>query len=197
MRGPVASLLGLMQLVNESRLESNEREIFKHIQKSAISLDEVVKDLGSILDTRGSVTEVKETVDLVRELANVKSWLAEEITECEVIIQDDFEWNPIISVKPFINNILYQLIHNSIKYQYPNRQPVIRIASKRIGDECVLKIQDNGLGLRLNDFKEDIFKLYKRFHTHKTGKGLGLYLVRLQGRCLAERFRLSVKSIKE
>jgi signal transduction histidine kinase len=32
----------------------------------------------------------------------------------------------------------------------------------------------------LNKFGNDVFKLYKRFHTHIQGKGLGLYLVKQQ-----------------
>jgi sensor histidine kinase regulating citrate/malate metabolism len=43
-----------------------------------------------------------------------------------------------------------------------------------------LKIRDNGLGINLEKHKNDIFGLYKRFHTHIEGKGMGLYLVNVQ-----------------
>jgi len=36
------------------------------------------------------------------------------------------------------------------------------------------------LGIDLNTHKENIFKLYRRFHPHIEGRGLGLYLVKLQ-----------------
>ncbi len=43
---------------------------------------------------------------------------------------------------------------------------------------------DNGLGIDLKRYKHDLFKLYKRFHQHTEGKGLGLYLVKLQAEAL-------------
>jgi signal transduction histidine kinase len=55
-----------------------------------------------------------------------------------------------------------------------------------------LEISDNGLGIDLQRFKQDLFKLYKRFHTHVEGKGLGLYLVKSQLQALGG--KLEVKS---
>jgi signal transduction histidine kinase len=43
-----------------------------------------------------------------------------------------------------------------------------------------VKISDNGIGIDLNVHKDKIFTLYKRFHDHVEGKGLGLYLVKTQ-----------------
>jgi hypothetical protein len=43
-----------------------------------------------------------------------------------------------------------------------------------------LEVSDNGLGMNMEQFSRNIFGLYKRFHTHTDGKGLGLYLVKLQ-----------------
>ena len=33
-------------------------------------------------------------------------------------------------------------------------------------------------------FKDDLFKMYKRFHNHLEGKGLGLYLIKSQAESL-------------
>ena len=44
----------------------------------------------------------------------------------------------------------------------------------------MIDVSDNGLGIDLARHSGDLFKLYKRFHTHIEGKGLGLYLVKQQ-----------------
>jgi signal transduction histidine kinase len=50
-----------------------------------------------------------------------------------------------------------------------------------IGGRVVLAVADNGLGIDLDRFQGDLFKLYKRFHLSVNGgKGLGLYLVKQQ-----------------
>jgi hypothetical protein len=43
---------------------------------------------------------------------------------------------------------------------------------------------DNGLGIDLKRDRDNMFRLYKRFHHHTEGKGLGLYLVKLQAEAL-------------
>lgn len=79
-----------------------------------------------------------------------------------------------------VNSILYNLISNAIKYRSADRQPVVEISSREENRFYVIDIKDNGLGIDLNQNKESLFKLYKRFHFHTEGKGLGLYLVKLQ-----------------
>jgi signal transduction histidine kinase len=40
--------------------------------------------------------------------------------------------------------------------------------------------QDNGIGIDLEKYGTQVFGLYKRFHHHADGKGLGLYMVKTQ-----------------
>jgi signal transduction histidine kinase len=47
-----------------------------------------------------------------------------------------------------------------------------------------LEVRDNGLGMDLSLYKEKIFTLYSRFHSHVEGKGMGLYLVKTQANSL-------------
>jgi hypothetical protein len=41
-------------------------------------------------------------------------------------------------------------------------------------------VEDNGLGIDMESFGSKIFGLYRRFHVHTEGRGLGLFLVKLQ-----------------
>ncbi|MCX8490308.1 MAG: ATP-binding protein, partial [Cyclobacteriaceae bacterium] len=82
---------------------------------------------------------------------------------------------------PILTSVFYNLLSNAIKYRSPYRTLNIGIKTKRIAaNQIQLEISDNGLGMNMEQFRENIFGLYKRFHTHTDGKGLGLYLVKLQ-----------------
>jgi signal transduction histidine kinase len=48
------------------------------------------------------------------------------------------------------------------------------------GEFIQIDIADNGLGIDLDTHKSNMFSLYKRFHFHVEGRGLGLYLVKTQ-----------------
>jgi len=76
--------------------------------------------------------------------------------------------------------MFFNLLSNSIKYRDPSRQLIIEIRSGFDHNGSRIEITDNGLGIDLSRFGDDLFKMYKRFHLHTEGKGLGLYLVKLQ-----------------
>ncbi|HEY8937264.1 MAG TPA: ATP-binding protein, partial [Cyclobacteriaceae bacterium] len=71
---------------------------------------------------------------------------------------------------------------------------IIEITSGVDPNGSFIEIIDNGLGIDLNRFGDDIFKMYKRFHLHTEGKGLGLYLVKLQVSAIGG--NITVKSIE-
>jgi signal transduction histidine kinase len=181
LRGPVASLLGLLGLTNQSKLDKETSELLDHIKKSATSLDVIIKDLGNIIDIRNSVSKVKQHIIFQDEVNHIKTLLENEINDHDVSIITDFRAvSDIYSTKPLINSILYNLISNSIKYRSKDRKAVIKVSSVKEGSSVKISVADNGLGLDIDRFKEKLFGMYKRFHSHVDGKGLGLFLVKLQ-----------------
>ena len=180
LRGPVASMLGLMNIYHLSTDEHERRSIFSLMEKSAHSLETVIHDLNKIIDIRKDKFHATEKVSLETEVSLITQSLNVFITEKDVTIRPNFEADEIISIKAYINSILYNLISNAIQYRSPERSLVINISSYRKNDFVVIEVSDNGLGIDLDRFSGDLFKLYKRFHTHIEGKGLGLYLVKQQ-----------------
>ncbi len=57
---------------------------------------------------------------------------------------------------------------------------VIEITSHKINNKIGLSFRDNGLGIDLKKNSGEIFGLYKRFHNHVEGKGMGLFMVKTQ-----------------
>ena len=58
--------------------------------------------------------------------------------------------------------------------------PIIDISSKVVGNNLELVFKDNGLGMDLNNKGMGNFGLYKRFHNHIEGKGMGIFMVKKQ-----------------
>ena len=181
LRGPVASLMGLLQILEHSTSAEESRQAFNHVNRSIKSLDQIINDLASIIDIRNSVGEVKQKITLEKEVDTIKSLLDKQIKDHQVKIITHFQKVPeIFSIRPMVSSIFYNLISNAIKYRSPDRTPEIIITSFPEKNFVKIKVADNGLGLDLEKFKDKLFGLYKRFHTHTEGKGLGLFLVKLQ-----------------
>lgn len=181
LKGPVASMTGLLQLMDVDQLDRGNKEIIERLTNAIKTLDGTIRDLGNIIDIRNDLTRIRQKLSLDEELTIIKTLLKKEIDENNISIQADFSALPYLySVKPMLESILYNLVSNAIKYRSPERDSVIKITSRTIGTDTQLEIEDNGLGIDMGNFGEKVFGLYKRFHTHTEGKGLGLFLVKLQ-----------------
>ncbi len=88
---------------------------------------------------------------------------------------------PILyGIRSYFNSILYNLISNAIKYRHSDRDCIINISTNRINDTCLIQVKDNGIGIDLEKHQNKMFGMYKRFHDHLDGKGLGLFLTKQQ-----------------
>jgi signal transduction histidine kinase len=187
LRGPVASLIGLINLIDQRDLNDNNTEIYGHIQTSIRRLDIIISDLSKIIDIRQDIFHIRQKIWLQDEVNEILHGFKKEIESHQIQIKTDFSRCPeIYSVRPMVHSILFNLISNALKYKAHNRVPEIEISSRMEGG-YTLFVKDNGLGINLKNHGQDLFKLYKRFHFHTEGKGLGLYLVKLQAEALGGR----------
>ncbi|PWK29046.1 two-component system phosphate regulon sensor histidine kinase PhoR [Arcicella aurantiaca] len=76
-------------------------------------------------------------------------------------------------------NIIHNLIDNGMKYC--ERIPMIEISTENIGNDLIVSIKDNGIGIADRDQKQ-VFNKFFRVHTGDVhdvkGFGLGLYYVK-------------------
>ena len=86
----------------------------------------------------------------------------------------------ITSIKSYVESIFHNLIGNALKYRNQNIDSKIHISVSKDGGIVEFIISDNGLGIDLELHKGSMFGMYKRFHEGVDGKGIGLYMTKLQ-----------------
>ncbi len=182
LRSPVANIIGIANMLKEADLTKHEQEVMMEgLSFSVKKLDEVIVDLNNILQIKKEVNEVKEKVSFSNLLEDIKSSISNLIKSEKVDIKSDFdEVDEIFTLKSYMRSIFYNLISNSIKYKQPDIPPVLEIKSCRMNGKTELSFKDNGMGINLNEKGEQVFGLYKRFHAHTEGKGVGLFMTKMQ-----------------
>lgn len=192
LRSPIARILGLGNLLEITHLPEDEIVIKQNLIVSARELDRVVKDLNTILEIRKNNTSAVAEIDLSEEFNLIQLNLDKEISETNTNIKADFTNARIIrTVRPYLDSILMNLISNALKYRHPDRPPVITIRSEMRDNFLCLRVTDNGIGIDLNQYRQKLFTMYSRFHTHVEGKGLGLYLVKTQCEALGGKIEVT------
>jgi len=185
LRGPLASITGLLALVNEGEVGQSNKPLLVHFKTSIQALESTINDLSHIIDTRNRITRLRQSIVWNELTQNIKTQLAKDIEDNEVEIFTSFENAPeIYSVKPMLHSILYNLVSNAIKYRNPLQPCQIHIHTTKGKDYIQLEVSDNGIGIDLERFGTKLFNLYRRFNTHTEGKGLGLFLTKLQTEAL-------------
>jgi signal transduction histidine kinase len=112
-------------------------------------------------------------------------------TDCRVVVEQAMKnlqaaiqesgavvkWNglPVVMADPAqLAQVFQNLIANAIKFHGP-QTPLIQIDSEKKGDDWVLTVSDNGIGIPTENWL-DIFVIFRRLHTRVeySGNGIGL-----------------------
>lgn len=181
LRAPTANIIGFAENLKQENLSNEDQKVcLMGLSKSVERLDTIIKDINTILKLKGDVNEKKETIHFSKLAADIVQGMENFISENQIRILTDFSAiDEIYSIRIYFHSIFYNLISNSIKYRNSRVKSFIEIKSQNENEVVTLVFNDNGLGLNLKA-KEGVFGLYKRFHTHIEGKGMGLFMVKTQ-----------------
>jgi PAS domain S-box-containing protein len=181
LRAPVINIIGLSRLLHEAGLQTDEdKEVLDALSRSANNLDSVILDLNQILQANSNVNEEFGEVDLKMLVDDICKSIDHLVTKENVFVKLNFEAPSIFTIKTYLHSIFYNLIINSIKYRRHNISPVIKISSFQEGDKIIITFKDNGRGIDLSKHADQLFGLYKRFDFSVEGKGMGLFMVKMQ-----------------
>lgn len=193
LRSPVANILGLSNIIrtmpglSKAEFDKCLDGLFSSVKK----LDEVIVDLNFILQVRREINEKKEVVSFSQIIEDVKASIDNLVRKEKVTIITDFsEVEHFFTLKSYLNSIFYNLVSNSIKYRIPDVSPVISIVTHKLDNKIQVVYKDNGLGIDMSTHADKVFGLYKKFHMHTEGKGMGLYMVKTQVEILGGRISL-------
>ena len=182
LRAPVANLIGLSdQLIDPLCPPEESRTLVEYICKSVSNLDGIIKDLNTVLNINNGMSEKRSVVSLTELTEDIKNHFGELLERERVQIISDFsEVNEVLTIKSYMFSLFFNLVSNSIKYRKQSADPIIEISTHRTDSKIVLVFRDNGIGIDLKLAQNKIFGLYKRFHTHVEGKGMGLFMTKTQ-----------------
>lgn len=181
LRGPVASMLGLFQIMDQYEITGEAKELLVMLQKTISKLDDVIIDLNKILDVRNNYVDPKELVSFSKVSREIIQSFEVQLgnNDAEVTINTE-SVDEFYVIKSYFYSIIYNLFSNALKYKSTERKLKIEMMTVKHRDTYGFSITDNGKGIDLERFHSKLFTLYQRFHLEVEGKGLGLFLVKTQ-----------------
>jgi len=195
LRSPIAKILGLVSLYEKDvDLKINNVPIMQYIAGEVTNLDNVVRDVNTIMSARDSRDSCYDYVVFADQVKLICQMLEDQIKEANAEIVTSFKPQGVKTVKSHLYSIMYNLMSNAIKYRSHERPLRIKVQAKQDAKYIILSVKDNGSGIDLKRFGDKIFGLYKRFHGNEIdGKGIGLNLVKAQAESLGGRVEVRSK----
>lgn len=177
LRAPVVNLTSLVELYKPQK---KGEDIFQHIRSTTNQLNDILNDLIELVTLNKPVTDKKKILfsDL---LELIKSSIKEELTAAGASIKTNLKVPAVIYPYSHLHSILLNLLTNAAKYRCPERKSLIKISTSKAGDMLCLSVADNGIGINLEKYGDKLFRAFQRLHPGEVkGKGLGLYIIKLQ-----------------
>ncbi len=180
LKAPVLNIEGLIYALTAS-LENKKQEkvpmMIEMMKTSVLKFKETIQALTEIARTNKNLDEEAEIIDLHEVLEDIRLSMTELIQETGTRIEVNLGCRHIRFPKANITSVLQNLIQNAIKYRSPHRLPLIIFNCDCQDNKLVIEVKDNGMGIPENQLNK-IFVMFKRYHTHIEGTGVGLYLVK-------------------
>jgi signal transduction histidine kinase len=148
---------------------------------SSDRLKETLFNLNEVILVQNNGADKLKNLDVCMELRKIADGLAYLLNDAGAQISFHFQCHPVVSYVPaYFESIFQNLMTNAIKYRSPDRPCRIDIKVQESDDHVKVDVRDNGLGIDLKRYGNQLFGMYKTFHKNEDARGMGLFLVKNQ-----------------
>ncbi len=181
LKTPLHSISGCAELLCNGMVKQQDvpqfsRQIYTEAQRMIRLVDDIIKL--SHLD-EGDESLQKESIEMYALAEETKESLQKAAEKVHVTVMLTGETVFIQGIRQQVNGIVYNLCDNAIKYNHENGH--VWITVKKEGNEAVLVVEDDGIGIP-PEHQERIFERFYRVdksHSKEVGgTGLGLSIVK-------------------
>ena len=176
LKTPLQGIIGSAELLESGMVRPEDTPRFVgHIRREAKRLVNLIEDIIRLSQLDEGVELPAEAVDMLELSEEVKTILAPSAEEKNVRIAVSGRGFSVVGVRRMLQEILYNLCDNAIKYNVPGGSVRVQVENNR------LSVSDTGIGIPL-EHQDRIFERFYRVdksHSKATGgTGLGLSIVK-------------------
>ena len=176
LKTPLQSIIGSAELLESGMVKPEDAPRFVgHIRREAARLVNLIEDIIRLSQLDEGVVMPTETVDILALAEEVQSILRPSAEDRNVTIAVSGAGFSVTGVRRMLQEVIYNLCDNAIKYNVPGGRVQIRVEGRK------LTVSDTGIGIP-QEHQDRIFERFYRVdksHSKATGgTGLGLSIVK-------------------
>ncbi|HMK07297.1 MAG TPA: HAMP domain-containing sensor histidine kinase [Flavobacterium sp.] len=179
LRAPLKSIAGLVYLLtnNDGNNEIDPKFYLESIEKTVSKMESLLDEFEQFL-SNSRLELSSKPVDINKEVTNVLGNFKETITNKKIrvslIVNQPVDF---FTDENRFQVLLSHLVSNAIVFQKDEEDDKqISIHVTLNSEVCIIKVTDNGIGIK-DEAKAEIFRLFYRGSEQSKGTGVGLYIV--------------------
>jgi len=181
LRSPLTSVMGYSELVERvGPLNENQRDFLNRIRDGIQHITSLVNDLLDLGNVEAGFDTQRQFVQLEGILRYTLDMLQGQIKSKRLKVHTDIARSlPALRANPIrLRQVLDNVVGNAIKYSNANGE--VKIAIHAEGDQVILQVTDEGLGIPPTDQQYIFDKFYRgsNISPEVEGSGLGLAIVK-------------------
>lgn len=181
LRSPMGNIATLLTFMESSTSDADRIQFMNFLKESAANAMTTLDELNEVLKLKQNKNIEKQELEFEKVFNQVKAMISAKIAETSADIRYDFSRAPsILYPHIYLESIFLNLLTNALKYSKPDQHPVIKVKTYFTDENIILEVKDNGLGINLQRYGHQIFKLQKTFHKHPESRGIGLFMIKNQ-----------------
>ena len=181
LRSPIGNILTLLTFMESADSEEDKAQYLKFLKESSTKALNTLEELNEVLKLKQNDSIEKQELKFENVFNQVATMVNAKIVETSAKIISDFTEAPsVVYPNIYLESIFLNLLSNALKYNHPERNLIIEVKTYYKKKNIVLEVKDNGLGINLEKYGHQIFKLQKTFHRHPESRGIGLFMIKNQ-----------------
>ena len=169
----VRAFVDLLQERDGDKLDGKSAQYMQYIHEGATRMSSLVQGLLTYSRV-GAHDRTREPVSCQHALDTALADLQVAMAQAGARVTHD-ELPTVIADPLQLTMLFGNLIGNALKFRRDGQPPEIHVAARRDGEDWVLSVRDNGIGIA-PEFHEKVFQIFQRLHGREkyAGTGIGL-----------------------
>jgi PAS domain S-box-containing protein len=180
LRGPATGLMTISDFIIDADNEEERQFMLSQLKEKSELIISTLNDLKDVVEMRLNKEIAFTECSFEQAIVSVKRILENKIKEKGAVIETNLHIAALQYPKAYFDSIMYNLISNAVKYTQHGVIPVIKVHTYMQDERIILEVADNGLGIDLLKYGNQIFKYKKIFHRGFESTGLGLFITKNQ-----------------
>jgi PAS domain S-box-containing protein len=194
----IGNFKNILEFYDDAKTDHEKEDLVSHLKTISEALTNTIVDLNDIISikSKSNINQLNENINIYSCANKVIKSLELASQQKDVSIHNAIrEIDQLKTNVSYFESILHNLISNGIKYSDPNKKSKIILQTIHTSTDIKILISDNGIGIDLDKYKNQIFEMYQTFHgtNRDDSRGIGLYITKTQVEALGGQIELSSK----